>query len=91
MTEIEQLRADNAKLRAFAMDALYGEFGALRMKHWKDNVITTAWDHGLIHPVSMPEPCGEICVCKADREEEGWPIYGVLCYRPTAVLLGVEP
>lgn len=77
MTDLEQLRA-------FAQDIL---------DFWPDgnadgdDVQSLAVKHGLLRPVSMPEPCGESCYCAEFYSPDEWPVN---CFRKTPLVTGEE-
>lgn len=77
LAEVERLRADNEKLRGFAVAAL------------DENLIETselALEHGLVKEVEALGPCSDVvCLCAETAD------FPTTCYRRTALLTGGTP
>ena len=78
--ENEQLRAENERLRAFAVEI---------MDHWPDGDVDggelqdIAVAHGLLVANNPQEPCGDNCRCVEYYAPDEWETGDVVCYRRT--------
>lgn len=100
MTEIERLRADNAKLRAFAMEILNfpsddPDWCACTLFYDIGGPHDVAVENELLYELRFDEPCGEKCRCEGyftkGKKRQFLKNKERKFVRPTALLLGTIP
>ena len=84
--EIDKLREENDKLRAFAQDVLTPFQNGIN----GGDLQKLAEKHGLLSYEIRYEPCGEGCICDEYFAPSEWN-RGARCYRKTPLLTGAKP